>query len=217
VCETGFNGGHSALAFLTARTDVRVVSFDLGKYAVTAAAEKWLRDRFGASRLRVVYGDSRETLPRELASGLQCDLVFVDGGHTFDVALSDLTAFSDAVRASGRGSVPVMVDDTSSRDVQRAMWRMVEDGRFEEGWGLLTVEGVIPQQLEAIFTVRALLQHRMMIHHDDAVVEFRDDSSSRIKRSTLLTGHPLPSLTGSGGIVTIIRHAIAYGRLRGSS
>jgi predicted O-methyltransferase YrrM len=32
VCEVGFNAGHSAVAFLTARNDTRVISFDIGNH-----------------------------------------------------------------------------------------------------------------------------------------------------------------------------------------
>ena len=112
ACETGFNWGTSALAFLCASPHTRVRSFDLHggyrtsqdahgtPYLDTAAA--WLRGRF-PHRLNLTLGDSTREVPRLAEAlarhgGAPCDLVLVDGGHEFPVAYADMRSFSCAAR-----------------------------------------------------------------------------------------------------------------------
>lgn len=99
ACQTGFNAGVSALALLCALPNAMVHSFDLGVHPYVVPAARLLdRDYFG--RHKLTLGSSLETLPamhRNLTSpGARvpyCDYVFVDGGHSFDVAMADLRNF----------------------------------------------------------------------------------------------------------------------------
>lgn len=74
--------------------------FDLWEHAYAPRAEAWLRSpaaaahgiKDGDSRLTVVKGSSLETVPEFAAENpdVKCDLISVDGGHTYDIALKDL-------------------------------------------------------------------------------------------------------------------------------
>ena len=94
VCETGFNAGHSTLIWLLANPNVKVYSFDLNRHPCTAPMADYLKNRF-QGRLDVTYGNSTETLPvfRRENPDVKCDYIIVDGGHTADVASSDLENF----------------------------------------------------------------------------------------------------------------------------
>ncbi|EOD41314.1 hypothetical protein EMIHUDRAFT_462076 [Emiliania huxleyi CCMP1516] len=96
VCQTGFNAGVSALAFLCSTPrNVTVHSFDLGEHDYVAVAQDILEHDYGyAKRHRLVLGSSLETLPLAVQKGeLRCDFVFVDGGHAFNIASNDIVMF----------------------------------------------------------------------------------------------------------------------------
>uniref|UniRef100_A0A7S0AWE8 Cephalosporin hydroxylase n=1 Tax=Pyrodinium bahamense TaxID=73915 RepID=A0A7S0AWE8_9DINO len=94
LCETGFNAGHSALRFL-ALSEAHVYEFDLGEHPYAMPAEGFLTDSF-PGRLNVTWGDSTRTLPsfHEAHPLVKCSLMIVDGGHSYEVALSDLKSFA---------------------------------------------------------------------------------------------------------------------------
>lgn len=93
VCETGFNFGHSAFNVLTANDKLRVFSFDLGNHLYARKMAVNLAEMFGPGRINVEFGDSQTSIPNFKSKKLLplCDIIFIDGGHTFDVAKADIT------------------------------------------------------------------------------------------------------------------------------
>lgn len=91
ICEIGFNMGHSAALWLTSNKAAHVVMFDLWDHSYGAPAESILQARF-PGRLTVIKGDSTTTVPAYIAAnpGTYCDIVSVDGDHSFPGALADL-------------------------------------------------------------------------------------------------------------------------------
>ena len=108
VCETGFNAGHSAFTWLSANPNAHVYSFDLGEHTYSKPMAELLSNMF-AGRLTLTWGDSTETLPRfhEQNPDIRCDLVSVDGGHSFEVAQADINNFR---RMANRKNVLVFDD-----------------------------------------------------------------------------------------------------------
>ncbi len=91
VVEIGFNAGHSSYLFLSARPDVRVLSFDLGDHDYIDMA-KALIDRLFPGRHELIQGDSTTTVP-EFADAhpeKTFDLIYIDGGHEYEVARADI-------------------------------------------------------------------------------------------------------------------------------
>lgn len=112
ICQTGFNYGTSAAAFLCAEPTADLFSFDLGRHTYVQAAFEEVDKLFPGGRHTLILGDSQETLPTEVekmqhSKWKKCDVVWVDGGHTFQVAFADLENFRTLARP---GSL-VMVDD----------------------------------------------------------------------------------------------------------
>ena len=92
ICQTGLNTGFSALAFLCSTpANVILQSFDLGAHIYISKVIPLIEELF-PGRHRVILGDSTVTLPAA-RSNTSCDFVFVDGGHTYDVALNDIVNF----------------------------------------------------------------------------------------------------------------------------
>jgi predicted O-methyltransferase YrrM len=108
VLEIGFNAGLSAVAFLEASPQVRLVSLDLGRHDYVVPCSEHVRSVFG-DRFEVVLGDSTRTLPRFAAQqgASWADLVLVDGGHDEDTCRADLLNGRDA---AAPGAL-VVVDD----------------------------------------------------------------------------------------------------------
>lgn len=94
IAEVGFNAGFSSYVFLAANPQAQVYSFDLAQFSYSAAAKQHIDETF-PDRHMLIVGDSVKNIPwlvNEDSDWLlhAFDLIFVDGGHEYDVALADL-------------------------------------------------------------------------------------------------------------------------------
>jgi len=108
IAEIGFNLGFSAYAFLKSSPRVSVVSFDIGGHSYIPAA-KAIIDRKFPGRHTLIYGDSTKTVP-EFAKqhpGTAFDLIFIDGGHAYEVARADIQNMKSLAGAK----TGVIIDD----------------------------------------------------------------------------------------------------------
>lgn len=134
ICETGFNYGHSSFAFITAKTGNKVLSFDIGKHDNTIPLMKYMKKTY-PNNFRYVIGDSTKTIITFVNENpsYKCDMIFVDGGHTYEVAYSDLKSFK---RLSEANNI-VVLDDYPTRDklfddrVGKA-WQRAKDEKIVE-------------------------------------------------------------------------------------
>lgn len=86
MLEIGFNAGHSADVLLSENPDLKLISYDLGEHPYTVVAKEYIDEKY-PGRHTLVLGDSKETLPR---SNLKYDCFFIDGGHDYASASSDM-------------------------------------------------------------------------------------------------------------------------------
>ncbi len=126
--QVGFNMGTSAAIVLSSNPSARVISFDLLQFAITHAAVHYLHATF-PGRLSMVRGDSRSTIARfaALHPEVACDVIFVDGGHSTEIALSDFRQFRELAHSETK----VIADDMQS------------DGNVASAWGVAIAEGLI--------------------------------------------------------------------------
>ena len=117
-CEIGMNGGHSASAMLLANPLLTVHSFDIMYWNYSWPVARLLSTTFG-QRFVLHPGNSRYTVPewtsettgRSAAARTQpCDMILVDGDHSFTGAATDLKNF----RPLAAPGAPVVVDDTAT-------------------------------------------------------------------------------------------------------
>lgn len=110
ICETGFNLGHSSFNYLTANRHAIVHSFDLGIHQYAHKMATFMSRRF-PNRFFVHFGDSTRKVPEFALAhpNHRCNFIYVDGGHTYSVAMADLINMA-AIADVDAGNV-IMFDD----------------------------------------------------------------------------------------------------------
>lgn len=127
IGETGFNGGHSAFAFAYLGAS-RVTSFDSGEHSYSRPAADFLPKRFPHTQFELVVGDSRETVPTH-TTPTPFDAVFINGGHSQEVAESDLVGMRHLSQPNGL----VIVDDYTDKYPWRIGPKVAYDQAVNDG------------------------------------------------------------------------------------
>jgi predicted O-methyltransferase YrrM len=117
VCEIGFNAGFSTLLMLICNPNITVKCFDLGIHSYTMPCFQMMTETFGEDRLNIVIGDSTKTLPiytekyynnnEPNTNTERFDLIHIDGGHTTEIATSDI---EHSLKMSRYGTILIMDD-----------------------------------------------------------------------------------------------------------
>ena len=89
--EIGFNAGHSAEIMLENNTELNLISFDLGDHGYSLTGKQFIDMKY-PGRHTLIIGDSRISIPKFIKDfpGKTFDLLFIDGGHEYEVAKADL-------------------------------------------------------------------------------------------------------------------------------
>jgi predicted O-methyltransferase YrrM len=103
VMEIGFNSGFSALLMLISNPNVNITCYDLGEHKYTIPCYEILKQLF-QDRINIIIGDSTKTLQD---NNNKYDLIHIDGGHTTEVATSDIIY---SYRLSKKGTILIMDD-----------------------------------------------------------------------------------------------------------
>ena len=130
VLEIGFNAGHSSEIFLSTNPNVDVTSFDIGRVNAVSVAKEYM-DLTYPGRHTLILGDSTQTIKEYKNANPEAtfDLIFIDGGHTYGVAKSDI------VRCSGLAheNTIVIVDDIAFRPGFERGWTTGPSKCWQEG------------------------------------------------------------------------------------
>lgn len=129
IAEVGFGLGHSSYVFLASKDDVQVTSFDLMAHWYCDAGKVYI-DRIFPKRHELIKGNSQETVPSYYAKNPEkkFDLILIDGGHEYSVAISDLKNMKHLAHAD----TVIIMDDTGFEKVKKAWDECVEQGIVQE-------------------------------------------------------------------------------------
>lgn len=127
ILEIGFNAGHSSELFLSATDCEKLVSFDINIHPYVSVGAEFIKKKFG-DRFTLISGDSRKQVPQYAAShnNETFDLIFIDGGHSFNCCLSDILN----CRQLAHKDTLLWIDDYVA-EVKAAVDNCVEKGWIE--------------------------------------------------------------------------------------
>ena len=94
ICETGFKDGISTALWMASSNESTLHTFDLAFPNPASDSMTYLEERYPGRIIKHV-GDSKDTIPT-LPDGT-CDLVSIDGDHSFDGVLGDIVRFRSKV------------------------------------------------------------------------------------------------------------------------
>ncbi len=129
IAEIGFCLGHSSDVYLNTRPDISLVSFDMMYHWYNEAGYYYITSKY-PGRCALFKGDSLQTVPRFIRThkNTSFDLIIVDGGHEYRVALQDLINMQHLARPD----TILIMDDTEYEPVNRAWNECIRNGLVEE-------------------------------------------------------------------------------------
>lgn len=118
ILEIGFNAGHSADTFL-AGSLAHVTSFDLDERKCVSVAKQYIDIKY-PTRHTLIIGDSTKTIPlyKTKHSDQTFDVIYIDGGHSEEVAYADLMN----CKTLAHKDTIVIMDDVVLRSDQQRDW-----------------------------------------------------------------------------------------------
>lgn len=128
LLEVGVNAGHSALLALSCNPGLQYCGVDILTHAYTVPCVDYLKSQF-PGRVHLYPGDSRDVLPWLIDRGeTGFDLIAVDGGHTSEVCVADMT---NAIRmGAGETGRHVLLDDVHASWIFDIFCEFVARGRL---------------------------------------------------------------------------------------
>ena len=128
VMEIGFNAGHSAELFLSSNKNINLVSFDIGIHEYVNIGKKFI-DRTYPGRHTLIIGNSLDTVPKYIKQeNKKFDIIFIDGGHDYNVAKSDL--FN--CKKLAHNKTIVILDDTMNNNKWIHSWNKGPNRAWKE-------------------------------------------------------------------------------------
>jgi predicted O-methyltransferase YrrM len=118
VLEIGFNSGYSSHKILSLCPNVKhLTSIDIGRHRYVKFANYIMEHKFGCDRFSLLLGKSEDVLVRDADKMKKTyDLIFIDGGHTFDCAFNDILLCKNF---SNEKTLVIMDDVNISNDEQK--------------------------------------------------------------------------------------------------
>jgi hypothetical protein len=117
LIEIGFNVGHSSTIILSLFDDVSINSFDINRNSRTQEGADLVKQKFVHRHNFFTYNtlDLRQDIINNKFKFPEADLIFIDGGHSYEVALNDIMiAKENNIRY-------ILVDDSNMEEVSKAI------------------------------------------------------------------------------------------------
>ncbi len=130
IMEIGFNAGHSAETLLSANPTAHLTSFDIGRVKAMQYGKEYI-DATYPGRHTLILGDSTQTVMQFKLDNpnKRFDVIFIDGGHTYNVAKPDIVQSSSLAHSD----TIVIVDDVMYVNGWEAGWTEAPTRAWDEG------------------------------------------------------------------------------------
>lgn len=127
MIEIGFNAGHSSAVFLSVLPkDGSILFFDLNDHKYAKPCYNFMKENFPQVK-DFIAGDSRETMRKYIEENPQeqgsYDCVHVDGGHSEEVALSDVNYSNILLKKGGI----LILDDTQLKPIENIIPALLQN------------------------------------------------------------------------------------------
>lgn len=130
--EIGFNCGFSLLLLLLANPAMNFVVFDMFEHCYAMPCFEYLKGQFKDRIVSYVAGDSCQSLPKYLqehaAAPDSIDFFHIDGGHSYEIALSDLSNCA----SMAKNGAAIVLDDFNLTGPQRAWKKCLDSGIIKQ-------------------------------------------------------------------------------------
>lgn len=168
ILEIGFNAGHSSYLFLNINDNINVTSFDLGIHKYVNLVKKDIFEKNFPNRHKLILGNSLQTLPNFIKENndITFDLIFIDGGHTYDVAFSDIM---NSLKISNNETI-LILDDIYDPRVMNAYKDIKQQNLIKE-------VDIIKYDIKYSFLISK-------VEYNDGIVIFKKvDDNNKIKEN----------------------------------
>ncbi len=125
ILEIGFNLGHTTEAFIE-KSNASVVSVDIFRHAYSWIARIYFTKNF-KKRIQFYRGDSKVVLEKLTLQEKKYDLILIDGGHTYDVAKSDV---ENSIKLLNKNGI-LIIDNLEMKSVYEAVNEFVHANKIE--------------------------------------------------------------------------------------
>lgn len=121
--EVGFNAGHSCAAVLYNNPNIKnVLIFDINHHKYTYPCFEKIKKDFPNINFEFIPGDSTKTIP-DYDSNIKYDFIHIDGGHTKEIAKSDIVNCKKFITDNGILLIDDCIIDERPRE-SRKPWEV---------------------------------------------------------------------------------------------
>tara|TARA_Y100000816_G_C26096156_1_gene580160 strand:- start:475 stop:1128 length:654 start_codon:yes stop_codon:yes gene_type:complete len=125
ILEIGFNLGHTAEAFIK-NSDAYVTSLDIFIHSYSFISRIYFTKYF-RERIKFLNGDSTIMLPKLILEKKRFDLILIDGGHSYNIAKSDIENSLSLINNEG----VIVIDNLETKSVMQAVKDFVDINKIE--------------------------------------------------------------------------------------
>ena len=145
ILEIGMNAGHSSCLFLENNEKCNVFSFDIGTHHYVNIGKQYIDNTY-PNRHKLFIGDSKISLPLFINNYKEAkmDVIFIDGGHDYGTATSDLI---NCRNLSHKDTILIMDDTITYNDVNTADWNIGPT----QAWNTLKSYNLIEEKKSYVF------------------------------------------------------------------
>jgi len=149
VMEIGFNAGHSSVIFLENNNNINITSFDIDEHDYIHVGKKYIDANYPGQHTLII-GNSIQSVPNFInKNNITFDLIFIDGGHDYNVARVDL----ENCKKLSHANTIVIMDDT----IYTRGWEM----KYSVGPTRAWLEGINNKLIGEISSIDLSIGHGM--------------------------------------------------------